>query len=312
MTTTCILDVGANSGEFMIPVASRLPGVPVLGIEPIPELLQLLQLKKETLGLDNVQLHGVAIDIAPRQAQFNVARHADCGVSSLLEFDKNALASNNYWATRSDLYFDETIEVEVVRLDSLLERAGFDHVSFIKIDAQGLDLRVLESMGRFLESLDGGMLEASTTRSSALYQEEPLLHDVLNFLQAKGFEPNAIKPNDPACAEVNIFFNRKGVDWADLENRLCLPGVPLYDGRHFWHLPSASPHLPPGDAISQSVQQEIARARHCLAENGAAWSRVFKWQEEVAILRGQLSALVNQVTELSADAKSGKKTRQPF
>ncbi len=304
MPKTCILDVGANSGDFLFPVAARSPSISVIGIEPIPELFEELGARREVLNLLNVELRCTAIDTAPRSARFNVARHADWGVSSLLEFDRQSLADDEYWALRSDLYFDEAIDVKVVRLDALLEEAGYDHVSFIKVDAQGVDLRVLESLGALLPCVDAGMLEAPTTRNSALYTDEPSLHDVLTFLDEHGFEPYAIKSNDPACAEVNVFFNRRGVDWREIETKLNLRGVPLYDGKHYWHVPSSSPTLLPGDPVSQSVQQDLDLARHYVAENRAAWSRVVHWQKEVLHLQHKASELTQQLAQLKVENAS--------
>jgi FkbM family methyltransferase len=304
MPKTCILDVGANSGDFLFPVAARSPSIPVIGIEPIPELFEGLGARREVLNLLNVELQCTAIDTAPRSARFNVARHADWGVSSLLEFDRQSLADDEYWALRSDLYFDESIDVKVVRLDALLEEAGYDHISFIKIDAQGVDLRVLESLGKLLPCVDAGMLEAPTTCNSTLYQGEPSLHEVLTFLDQNGFEPYAIKSNDPACAEVNVFFNRRGVDWREMETSLNLRGVPLYDGKHYWHIPSSSPEPPPGDPVSQSVQQEIDLARHYVAENRAAWSRIVHWQKEVSHLQHEASELTQQLAQLEVENAS--------
>lgn len=296
MANSCILDVGANNGDFIFPLAARLPSMSFLGIEPIPELFDHLEAKRTELNLQGVRFRRLAIDETPRRARFNVARHADLGVSSLLDFNTDSLKRNEYWQGRSDLYFDEEIEVDVVRLDTLMEEAGFDHVSFIKIDAQGVDLKVLASLGKYLGAVDGGMLEVSTTRSSVLYHDEPLLRDVLEFLDAHGFEPYAIKPNDPACAEVNVYFNRKGLDWQAMEAQLQLRGVELYDGRHYWHVPSPTAVLPP-EAIGPVAHNEVARARHFRAENAAIWARVVHWKNEAARLGREKQDLAVQLAE---------------
>lgn len=285
MTKTCILDVGANNGDFIFKVAERSPHIPVLGFEPTPELFEGLEAKKETLDLPNVELLKLAINTTSGVANFHVAKHADWGVSSLLDFDKSSLSENEYWAQRQDLYFDQDIQVEVARLDDVLLAAGYDHISFIKIDAQGVDLKVLESLGTLLSKVDAGMLEAPTTHKSALYSGEPTLNEVLVFLERHGFEPYAIKPNDPACAEVNVFFNKIGLDWQEIEERIGLKGIPLYDGKHYWHVPAPSAALPPGDPVNISILQELARARHVVAENSAAWARVMYWKNETEVLR---------------------------
>lgn len=294
MANTCILDIGANQGEFILALATRLPTMACIGIEPIPELFNILEQKRIELGLSQLRFARVAIDEVARHARFNVARHADLGVSSLLSFDTASVQQNDYWQRRTDLYFDEEIEVDVVRLDTLLEAAGVEHVSFIKIDAQGVDLKVLASLGKYLDRTDGGMLEVSTTRNSVLYQDEPLLHEVLDFLDRHEFEPYAIKSNDPANAEVNVFFIRKGLDWREMEQRLQLRGIALYDGRHYWHIPSAGPELPP-EAAGPIAHNEVAQARHLRAENAATWARVMHWKSEMARLNKRNEELIVQL-----------------
>jgi len=301
MANSCILDIGANSGDFIVPLAQRLPSMPILGVEPIPELFDLLEAKREELNLSQVQFKRVAIDETPRLGRFNVARHADLGVSSLLEFDTASLQQHEYWKARQDLYFDDEIEVEVVRLDTLLEEAGFDHVSFIKIDAQGVDLKVLASLGKYLCAVDGGMLEVSTTRNSALYHGEPLLYDVLDFLRSHNFEPYAIKSNDPACAEMNVFFARKGVDWKAMEERLQLRGIALYDGRHYWHVPSPTPELP-AEAIGAVAHNEIMQARHFRAENAATWARILYWKNKARRLQQDKQVLIIKLAEQQSES----------
>ena len=301
MTNTCILDIGANNGDFLFKIAERCPSIPVIGFEPIPELYDGLAIKKETLGLTNVDLMQTAVNTNAGVAKFNVARHADWGISSLLEIDSSSVSKNEYWSKRPDIYFDQSIEVNVQRLDEILLASGYDHVSFIKIDAQGVDLKVLESLGSFLANVDAGMLEAPTTSKSALYSNESNLHEVLNFLEKNGFEPYAIKPNDPACNEVNIFFNRVGLDWQEIESRLNLRGIPLYDGKHYWHIPSAEASATATEAASISIQHELSRARHIFAENSAAWTRVAYWKNEASVLQQKADDLSSALKKYGLD-----------
>lgn len=269
MSDGCVIDVGANEGLFMLEAAARRPDLRVVGIEPIPEFLELIRSRCQ--GLPNVTLVQAAIDTVEGRRQFNVARHADGGVSSLLNFDVDKVCQDEYWRERPDLYFEESINVDVLRMETLLDRLGVEAVDFVKIDAQGMDLHVLESFGRFLPRLAGGMLEVPTTRYATLYQEEPQdLLMALRFLERHGFVPYAIKPNDPACAEVNVFFHRRDVDWRVLEADLRLRGIALYDGKHYWHEPADRLHAgraaPCGEltelrAALEQLQQEAASER---------------------------------------------------
>lgn len=234
-----VIDVGANQGGFALEVAARNPELQVISFEPIPQLSEQIVALARARELFNVVVLPMAIDAAERTAVFHVADHADLGVSSLLELDHVRIARDEYWSTRQDLYFDSTIDVAVTRLDSVPTVIHAGRIRFIKIDAQGVDLAVLESLGAQLGRVDAGMLEVPATRDSRLYANEA--HDLQSAtlrLIELGFRIYAIKPNDHASNEFNVYFCRPDVDHQEVERALQLRGIQLYDGKHFWHEPS--------------------------------------------------------------------------
>jgi FkbM family methyltransferase len=234
-----VLDVGANRGDFGLEVAARNPDILVLAFEPIPQLRADIAAAAAARGLGNLTTIQAAADAHPRTATFHVADHEDLGVSSLLEFDSLSISNDEYWTTRKDLYFDHAIEVDVVRLDSVPAVQQAERIRFIKIDAQGVDMPALESLGDLLMRVEAGVLEVPSTHESRMYVNEAYdLQSAMNRLQELGFRTYAIKPNDHATKEVNLFFCRHDVDWRRTERELGLRGIPLYDGKHFWHSPS--------------------------------------------------------------------------
>lgn len=234
-----IIDVGANKGEFSFAIASRNPNIHVLAIEPILELSNDIQNRALKENIKNIEVLNIAIDNIEKKADFYVADHADLGVSSLLTFDSDLINKDPYWRKRSDLYFDRTIQVNVLRLDSLLNKRNIHRIRFIKIDAQGVDLNVLESLGEYLKITDAGMLEIPATLKTKLYQGENYdLTSAFYFLNQYNFKIYCIKPNDHAANEYNVFFCKSGLEPDEIEENLKLNGIQLYDGKHFWHLPS--------------------------------------------------------------------------
>lgn len=230
-----VVDVGANVGDFAIEVATRNPGVVVLAVEPVSPLADQLVARARDRGLTNVAVRTVAVAEQARQAQLNVAESGDWGVTSLLHFAQDMVAADEYWRHREDLAFTRQQTVDVVRLETLLSEVRADIVDFIKIDVQGLDLEVLASAGAAMALVRGGMLEVATAPRVRLYADEQAhLSTALPQLHEWGFEVYAIKPNDPACNEVNVYFARPEEDPALLERELSLRGIPLYDGKHFW------------------------------------------------------------------------------
>lgn len=233
-----------------------------MAVEPIPALCAKMQGRVEVAQLENLFIENLAIDTVEREAAFNVADHHDLGVSSLLPFKQQGIAQDEYWKHRTDLYFDQEITVKVVPLAQLLDKWQPRSIKFIKIDAQGLDINVLDSLGPYLGITEAGMLEVPATNRNALYEGES--HDLssaLRHLESLGFDPYAIKPNDHAANEYNIFFCRRGLVATEIEQALHLKGIHLYDGKHYWHNPSNRwediPNFSPNNPTAPSAPPRI-------------------------------------------------------
>ena len=274
-TSRLVIDVGANEGAFAMDIAERNPSLRVLAFEPIPHLCERILASSAQRKLNNLDLLRLAVDVDPRQARFHVAGQGDFGVSSLLGFDEEQIQKDEYWKGRKDLCFDSEIEVSVVRLDSLEEVRRAQRICFIKIDAQGVDLPALESLGDLLPKVEAGMLEVPATLESKLYAGEAHdLHSATARLLELGFRVYAIKPNDHASREFNLYFCRKDVDWRAVEESLKLRGVHLYDGKHFWHSPAD--HLLPDSALAdqQRILDRLALVESSLARECAETRRL--------------------------------------
>lgn len=266
-----IVDVGANSGEFGLEAARRNPDALVVCIEPVPELAQGLREAAVREGLSGV--HVVQDAIGPSSAEaatMHVAARGDWGTSSLLDFDRDAIAADEYWSLRPDLAMTGEVTVRVRTLAEVLGELSVGTVDFCKIDVQGLDLAVLGSAGERLASIRAGMLEVPVAPGLGLYAgEQQDLGTAYETLGRLGFDVIAVKPNDEATNEVNVFFARRGEDLAAIEAELSLRGMKIYDGKHFWVTPC-------------STMEEVAGARAQLAEAGALREEVARLAAEAA------------------------------
>nr|AXL04863.1 glycosyltransferase [Aeromonas hydrophila] len=232
-----VIDVGANNGDFFIPIYSENKNILFLAYEPIPELMN--NLKAKVSGKKNVILRQVALSNECGTGILNISNASDWGVSSLLEFNSENIDNNLYWKERSDLHFTSHIEVKITSLESELDGIRFDRIRFIKIDSQGLDVEILSSLGRYIDKVDAGMLEVPSSLSQSLYNGEKYdLRKALNYLNQNNFHIYKIKPNDECCNEFNVFFKRKDIDITILENELELCKTTIYNGKDYWHMPS--------------------------------------------------------------------------
>ncbi len=254
-----IIDVGANYGEFSMDIGIKNPNIKILAIDPNPNLCKIIKDKISDKNLQNIEIIQLAINTKEGACSFNISDHADSGISSLLPFEQSKIEADSYWNKRSDLNFDRQIEVEVKRLDNLLKNYEINKIKFIKIDAQGVDLNVLESLGKYLEITEAGMLEVSGTLENNLYEGETVdLNKALSTIKTLGFKAYAIKPNDHAANEFNIFFCKESINWKSMEVELNLIGINLYDGKNYWHYPSNK---------WEPIEQEFINLKNNLKQN---------------------------------------------
>jgi hypothetical protein len=101
---------------------------------------------------------------------------------------------------------------EVVRrmqtLDTVLAEAGMAGVDLIKLDVQGYELEVLKGAAKSLKTMQAVLMEVSLIE---MYQGNPLLHDVVAFMQQQDFVTYDIcslmrRPLDSALAQVDMIF----------------------------------------------------------------------------------------------------------
>lgn len=286
---TCVIDVGANAGEFGLELAKRRPDVIVHLIEPARDLVLQLQNRVLEDGLGNVFVHDVAVANMDGQASLGISLSGDRGTSSLLAFDEEKIKRDPYWATRSDLQHETSDQVEVRRLEALLDEWGVASVRFIKIDVQGLDLAVLKSAGRYLNQIDAGVLEVTAVPQGALYKGEVEdLRQALNFLCENEFAVMAIKPNDPASNEFNVFFCRDFSAWSGIIEELGLENMPAFDGKNYWHFHSNSP------VFSDSVYRELSK------ENSRLCDRIEVLDGEISRLNARIRVLDEEIRYLQS------------
>jgi FkbM family methyltransferase len=128
------VDVGANIGYFTVYAGLCVGNAgQVHAIEPAAENLRLLEANVSLNGLSNVTVHSVAVSNRGGEAPLFRAGF-NSGAHSMVQKDG----------------LTEGPRVPVVRLDALL--AGERPPTLIKIDVQGAEFQVLESMTRLLTS----------------------------------------------------------------------------------------------------------------------------------------------------------------
>jgi FkbM family methyltransferase len=152
----------------------------------------------------NEKVIGVAVGDIEGPASLYLT--AEPGCSSLLEPDLAALKGIGLAEGREVV---AEASVTIRRIDAMISDGLMPPPTYLKIDVQGFESRVIEGMGDAIDSVVGIELES---RLVAAYHGESLLPEMVESLRSSGFGLLALRPlglADGAIVEVNAYFARK-------------------------------------------------------------------------------------------------------
>ncbi|GAB2698846.1 hypothetical protein GCM10027037_24010 [Mucilaginibacter koreensis] len=132
-----IIDCGANIGLATIYLKMTHPKAQVIAFEPDPAIFSILQYNIESFGLKDVLLRNEAVSTADKHVSFI----SDGGHSG--KIIQEALQNR--------------IEVKAVRLKTVL--AGYECITFLKIDIEGEEVKVIPDIADQLTKVEYMFLE---------------------------------------------------------------------------------------------------------------------------------------------------------
>jgi len=178
-----LFDVGANNGsQWYNTLAADQNNTFVFMFEPTPYLCDVITEKYS--HLKNWTLIQKAVSDYEGISQFNIAGHADWGCSSLMTFREERV--HTWPSDRTDLNFTDSIDVEVITLESFLKNnPEITHIDYLHVDAQGSDLNVLKGLGSYINIVAAGTIEAAF--NAPLYDNSPTHTECIDWLKEKGF-----------------------------------------------------------------------------------------------------------------------------
>jgi FkbM family methyltransferase len=170
-----VLDVGAHRGEWSLAAVEALATATVIAVEPAPPNLRVL--RQRTEDHPRVRVVEAALGKAPGKAT--------------LRFDPMhpSMAS---LAGRADVGVRESFEVAVTTGDALVAGEGIEVVDFLKIDAEGWDLDVLQGFQGTLAAGRVRMVQFELSPWNAVVKV--WLQDFVDLLGPAGFLLGRIFP----------------------------------------------------------------------------------------------------------------------
>lgn len=196
-----IIEVGAHGGED---TARLLDGGvnKVFAFEPFPEMMSIVQSKFK--NIDNFYPVPMAVDFESGWSWFNIGRmgHGETGISSLHPLSERV----SEWFPGVPSEFTDRVKVMKITLKDFVDRWNINKIDYLWVDAQGNDLRVLQSLGDRIDIVESGRCEASY--GLGLYDGiDNSYVSISKWLESKNFEI-AIVP-DGAFKEADVHFRRK-------------------------------------------------------------------------------------------------------
>lgn len=197
--TGCSADFFQTSKEY--------PSNTLYLVEPHPVCAKFC--REESKDYSNIHVVEKAVSDFNGECKLYEPTNSEC--SSILKTNEDAV--KKYWPFPLTLGFSFTdktqvFDVEVVRLDKIIEDYGITTIDMLKIDIQGEDLRALKSSGKYLHIIKKGSMEAPVSLQNAIYKNQHTMDDCIQFLESNGFRVSEIEANDSHNLEVNIHFQQ--------------------------------------------------------------------------------------------------------
>jgi hypothetical protein len=211
-----IIDVGAANGIFKRDYSKYIQKNNFwIGVEPNKEYITHNNRVEYDLWFEN------AIDDVEKKTimPFNINEDAYC--SSLLEINKDIITKdfnkkNELWYCPSEITTIKSVEnVEVLSLKELLDgipKFKNELIHFLKIDAQGVDIRAVMSMGNYIENTVFVMIESIVGDNILrLYKEQTCSIEDNEVMQSLGFEKLFEIDYSHICPEADIIYYNKNL-----------------------------------------------------------------------------------------------------
>lgn len=197
-----VLDVGANTGQFVGEARKIAPDAFIYSFEPLRECFEALR-------------DGRRDD--PRFKAFHVALGEEPGEVTMHRNDYSQSSSLLPMAELHKRAFPETRnstpeKVEVKRLDDVAAEFRIERPMLLKIDVQGFEAKVIAGAAETLKQADVIIVE---TGVEALYEGQALFDDVYRMLYDRGFRYRGnhnqlLSPDDGRVLQADAFFTPAG------------------------------------------------------------------------------------------------------
>ncbi len=200
-----LIEVGSYDGYDSLKFYNE--GFKVYTFEPKKDLYEALS--ERTRNMENYTVINKAVCLENGITKFNICKSG--GASSILEFKDDSELERHWTSNRKDIqYSGLSYDVETIRLDTFIEKEGLENsiIDYIHIDAQGVDLECLMSLGKYIKNVKEGILETVIDINKSIYSNQIMntFENIKSFLENNNFEIIGLDKNDITDCEYNVRF----------------------------------------------------------------------------------------------------------
>ncbi|EKD79379.1 MAG: methyltransferase FkbM family [uncultured bacterium] len=203
-----VMDIGARSGplhemEMLAPYAHFVICEPdVTEAERVKQ-----QLMRQWRDI-------TVITQALARANGTVALHitAQPGLSSIVTPNQAVYAQYQHFAEHPEYKIDHTITVPALTLETAAQQYHLQDVALMKLDTQGSELEILQSGSQ--SALDEVVAIYIEGELKPFYTDQPLMADVMQFLDRHGFTALEMKRSALRRYTINqVAFSKREIGW---------------------------------------------------------------------------------------------------
>jgi FkbM family methyltransferase len=193
-----IFDVGAfDASDYL--ERCKDPNCHVYAFEPQPLMIE--RIRQAACGLPNFHLFEGAVADFDGQTTLHLSGGGQGGCSSILDY-----RPHQEWGNKK---FDKkySLKVPVISLKTFMAQHGINHIDYLHIDAQGMDLKILQGLGEYHKFVKSGDMEVQIFQ---LYEGAHTLAEVEAWMKKQGWQYEY--RHTPPDRETNVFFTNPAYD----------------------------------------------------------------------------------------------------
>jgi len=169
-----VIDVGAYKGKFSTVIRNLKPNVSIYAFEPLEEPFK--ELQKVALSLGNIKAYNYALSDSKEYLPYFVNAATYSSSFLKLKFSASKIFPK--------LKEEETIKIEVQRLDDVIEGQSVEENILIKVDVQGFENKVLRGGTKTFRRATVVIIE---TMFVDIYEDQSKFETIFELLKSMGF-----------------------------------------------------------------------------------------------------------------------------